>query len=136
MKPKLLLGLALVLSDALFGCSSNGHVSVESVKIVTWPDREAQGPAWPRPMESMNIINERFAHGSTNVLGNDGDIAAIQGVITTHQPSQSLHVAELRWLSKTLVMARVRAMEAEYYYVVEQKNGRWKVLTYYLIWIS
>jgi hypothetical protein len=134
MKPKLLLGLALVLSGGVLftGCSSPAQ---RQHAELSWPEK-AEGLPWPQPVESAKIIQERFNHASKVALGSESDIAAIDKTIAAYQPRQRLHVTDLRWLSPTVTMAEVRAMEAGYIYIVEKKEGQWVVLTYYLKWIS
>lgn len=87
-------------------------------------------------MENIGIVEERFKSASTKPLGSETDITAIDQAIKTSHPAWNLQVEELRWLSPSLAMARVRAPEAEYFYVVEKREGQWSVLTYYLRWIS
>lgn len=69
-------------------------------------------------------------------MGTEDDIASINKSIISDNPRENVHVIALRWLSKMLVMARVRAMEAECIYVVEKLNGRWTVRVHYTQWIS
>lgn len=138
MKPKLILCLALVLSGGLFGCATNNAVKPNEPKPVSF-----QGElTWPTVATGQweftpKIVSERFKHASMNALGSDGDIAEINQIITADNPRpKNLRVTDLRWLSSTLAMAKVRAMEAGFVYVIEKKAGQWKVIAHYTQWIS
>jgi hypothetical protein len=126
-KLKLLLGLALVLSGGLLGCATNKAVKpVAMQKELNWPAVAAGEWMWTPP-----IVSERFTRASTNALGSEGDIAEINKSIATDNPRQQLRVTDLRWLSSTLTMARVRGIGTVFFYVVEKKGGRWTVLVHY-----
>jgi len=127
------LSLVLGLAGALVGCSkTTGKNGAE----LTWPAKESHGPAWARPKECIGIVEERFKNASTKALGTETDIAEIHQVINSSHPNWKLQVEELRWLSPSLAVARVRAPEAEYFYVIEKEKDKWAVLTYYLHWLS
>jgi hypothetical protein len=128
MKSKFILCFALVLNCGLFGCSTTAQ---QQRAELTWP--EVAAGSW---VFTPEIVSERFKHASTNALGSEDDIAEINKTIAADSLRQKLRVTDLRWLSTTLVMAKVRGMEAEYIYVVERKDGRWTVLVHYLQWIS
>lgn len=104
--------------------------------LTSWPDRETSGLPWPRPRESIKVIERRFAHAPLKDLGTESDFAAIRELIIADRPRLNLRIEQLRWLSPVLVIAKVRATESEYFYVVEKKNGQWTILNYYLEWIS
>ena len=70
------------------------------------------------------------------MLGSESDIAAIRQTIAADQPRQNLNTTDLRWLTPTLVMAKVRGMETRYIYVVEKMNGQWTVIVHYVQWRS
>ena len=124
MKTKLLLGLALVLSGGLVGCSTTAR---QQRTELTWPDADSWTPS---------IVSERFNHAATNTLGSKSEIAAVQQSITADQPRQNLNTTDLRWLTPTLVMAKVRGMETGYIYIVEKMNGQWTVIVHYVQWRS
>jgi len=128
MKPKLILGLALVLSGGLFGCSTTTQPTSAEL---TWPNVAAGTWAFVPA-----VVDERFKQASIKAMGTEDDIASINKSIISDNPRENVHVIALRWLSKMLVMARVRAMEAECIYVVEKLNGRWTVRVHYTQWIS
>jgi hypothetical protein len=101
---------------------------------LSWPDRETNGLAWPKPIGAAKIIHDRFLSASTNALGSVADIEAIKSAIVAAKPRG--RVEEIRWLSPRLVIAKVRLMESGYYYVAQKKKDEWEILTYYLHWIS
>lgn len=103
---------------------------------LTWPAKSHIGLAWPDPPRDMAVLNQRFAGATPNRLGTVEDVAEIQRIIPADKPAAHLRVREIRWLSPSLAMARVRAREAEYFYVVQRRGAYWIVLTYYLRWIS
>jgi len=120
------LSLALALSGGLLGCST---IAQQQRTELTWPD--AATDSW-----TPSIVSERFNHAATKMLGSESDIAAVQQSVATDQPRQNLNTTNLRWLTPTLVMAKVRGMETGYIYVVEKKNGQWTVIVYYVQWRS
>lgn len=126
MHPKLLLCLALVLGGGLVGCST--AVRQQRAELI-WPDAAAS--SW-----TPTIVSERFDHATTKMLGSKSDIAAVQQSIAPYQPRQNLSITDLRWLSPTLVMAKVRGMETGYLYVIQKKNGQWTVIVHYVQWRS
>jgi hypothetical protein len=126
MKPKLLLGLALVLSGGWLGCSTTAQ---QQRAELPWPDAAAD--SW-----TPSIVSERFNHAATKMLGSKSDIAAVRQTIAADQPRQNLNTTDLRWLTPTLVMAKVRGMETGYIYVVEKKHGQWTVIVHYVQWRS
>jgi hypothetical protein len=126
MNFKLILCLALILSGGWFGCSTTAQ---QQCTELTWPDASAN--SW-----TPSIVSERFNHAATKMLGSESDIAAVQQSIAADQPRQKLNLTDLRWLTPTLVMAKVRGMESGYIYVVEQKNGQWTVIVHYVQWRS
>jgi len=102
----------------------------------TWPERDSEPHPWPRPKEAVALLDERFASASSDALGSAADVADIDGAIVAQQPARDMDIREIRWLSRTLVIAYVRIPNAAYYYVVEKTDDRWNVVTYYLIWVS
>jgi len=116
------LAFTVVAGLGLLGCSAPG-----------WPDRE-DGLAWPKPQSAARILDERFAKASTNALGSTTDIAVIKSAIAVSEPQG--RVTDIRWLSPTLVMAKVRLPESAWYYVVEKRRKEWLIRTCYLKWIS
>ena len=96
--------------------------------------------SWPKqgsdPKALWKIIDERYAKASTNSLGTAGDIAAIKQAIAADAQPQIVEVREIRWLSPSVIMAFTRTQSAAYYYVSEQKNGKWGIVTHYQIWVS
>src|ERR1041385_510270 len=118
MKPKLLLCLALVLSGGLFGCSATAQ---QQRTELAWPDAAAD--SW-----TPNIVRVRFKHAATKMLGSESDIAAVRQTIAADQPRQNLYTTDLRWLTPTLVVTKVRGMETGYIYVVEKMNNQWTVI--------
>ena len=125
MKPKIILCLALVLSSGWLGCSTHK----QQRRKLAWPDAAAD--SW-----TPNIVSERFNDAATKMLGSESDIAAIRQTIAADQPRQNLNTTDLRWLTPTLVMAKVRGMETRYIYVVEKMNGQWTVIVHYVQWRS
>ncbi len=137
MKPKLRLSLALILCGGLFGCAGNKAVKSGAPQPAT-----TQGElAWPVVAAGQweftpELVVERFKGASVNALGSNDDIVEINQSIAADNPRRKLRVTNLRWLSPTLAMAKVRAMEAEFVYVIEKKEGRWKVVAHYTQWGS
>ena len=102
---------------------------------LTWPERDRDPYPWPKPNEAGKIIRDRFANASTNALGTTNDVITVKKAITEHLKPQQVEVRELRWLSPILVMAYTRTKSAAFYYVTEKKNGKWDVITYYMLWV-
>jgi hypothetical protein len=103
-----------------------------------WPERDDESP---KGKDAYKILEDRFAKASKKALGSDIDIAAIKKLVLGHITQSKPRVNEIRWLSPTLVMVDASWYEgptasAGYYYVVEKKNGKWDVVTYYMLWAS
>jgi hypothetical protein len=76
MKPKLILGLALVLGGGLFGCSSNEHVSVENIKIAFTTPTVTSPRTLPREALYPQGAEDGREYGAlTNIVA--GHIAAL-----------------------------------------------------------
>lgn len=101
----------------------------------TWPAHDSDPCPWPKPKDAGRIIRDRFAQASTNALGTTNDSIAVKKRIVEHVKPQQVEVRELRWLSPILVMAYTRTESAAFYYVTEKKNGKWDVITYYMLWV-
>jgi hypothetical protein len=106
--------------------------TVNPAADLSWPEAEDIG--WPKPRSAAQVIQDRFAKASTNAMGTALDIAAVKSAILVAKPAG--RVEGIRWLSSSLVMAKVRSPEVSWYYVVEKKKDKWMVLTRYLHWIS
>lgn len=103
---------------------------------LTWPERGSDPYPWPKPKGSGKIVDDRFAHASTNSLGTTNDIAAVKRAITKNLKPREVEVREIRWLYPTSVMAYTRTQFAAFYYVTEKKQDEWKILTYYMLWVT
>lgn len=105
-----------------------------SAPTLSWPEHGEDPYAFVDPEEARKIVDERFAHASSNVLGTADDVAAIGLEIAEDLEPRAAEVREIRWLSPTLVMADTYVKYAGFFYVVEKKGGKWSVLTHYLLW--
>ena len=95
--------------------------------------------SWPkeiRDQKERKIIDDRYAHASTNALGSTNDIAAIKHAIAADMKPQEVEVREIRWLSPSLVMAYTRTESAAYYYVSEKRKSTWEIRAHYGIWVK
>jgi hypothetical protein len=69
-------------------------------------------------------------------MGTPEDVVLICQAIHIHPQLPKSNVREIRWLSPNVVMARAGHSTAEYYYVLTRRTKAWRVLTYYMLWIS
>ena len=94
--------------------------------------------SWPKEISDQKewkIIEDRFAHASTNALGSTNDIAAIKRAVAADMKPQEVEVREIRWLSPSLVMTYTCTESAAYYYVSEKRKSMWEIRAHYVIWV-
>ncbi|MBI3879820.1 MAG: hypothetical protein HY301_07110 [Verrucomicrobia bacterium] len=130
-----LVVFALTLAGCRVPSPTDLNVEAPPLAALEWPHGLENGPMWLKP-EEWKLLNDRFSNASSTALGSTEDILKIRQAVTEQNPREKQRVEELRWLSASLVMARVRAPEASYCFVLEKKKRAWGILARYLRWIA
>ena len=106
-----------------------------------WPERGKDPYPWPQGKDGTKILQDRFEQASKKTLGGEKDIEVIKKAALAHMKNPKSSVDEIRWLSPMLVMVHTSwytspLAAASYFYILEKKNDKWEISTYYLLAIS
>ena len=107
-----------------------------------WPTPDEEPYAWMPDERSRAIIEKRWAEGSTVTLGLAGDEESIREVVLAHlNAGNTQTVEEIRWLSADEVVVEASwytgpLASAGYFYVLQRVEGKWSIVTRYMLYIS
>lgn len=106
--------------------------------LAAWPPRQEHPRPYAEGTNAEQILHDRFVRASKASLGTPADRTEIKEAILADINGTGAAVSKIHWFSPELVMAQVGWYPGllgpvDYYYVVQKKDGKWRVLIYYML---
>ena len=107
-----------------------------------WPPRGEDPYPWPQGDSASELLAKRWSSATTATLGKPADDRAIRKAVTSHIKHPKAIIGEVRWMDASKVMVSASWYDgplasAGYTYVLKKDaRGEWRVLTYFMNYIS